>query len=103
VAAIVEIAGIAGMYPAVGCLGVVGRLGVLEILLEHAGAAIEHLSGVGNPEFDLGNRFADGIGIDLAIGMDGDEDRGLGLSIDCFMFGARKKLKISGPTASPAV
>ena len=44
VPALVEVARVAGMHPAVGGLGVVGRLRVLEILLEHAGAAVEHLA-----------------------------------------------------------
>src|SRR3546814_12591087 len=53
---LVEEAGVAGMHPAVGGLGLGGRLGNLEILPEHAGAAEQHLATLVDPDLDLRRR-----------------------------------------------
>ena len=92
--ALIEVARVTGMHPAVDGLGVVGRLRVLEILLEHARAAVEHLARIGDLELDLGDRLADRVGEDLAVGMDGDEHRGLGLAVELLHVDAKRAVEV---------
>src|SRR5579883_1772509 len=95
-AALVEIAGIAGMDPAVRRLRLARRLGVLVVLLEHAGAAEHHLARLAHLELDAGDRPPHGIGPHLAVRLDGDEDRGLGRAVELFDVDAERAVEHEG-------
>ena len=81
---IAEEAGIARMGPAVRALGLGRGLGVAVISGEHAGAAIEYLAALGDLDLDLAYRLADGVGLDLAVGLHAQEHRRLGHAVELF-------------------
>src|SRR3546814_5112247 len=70
------------MQPAVGGLGLGGRLGIREILPEHAGAAEQHLAALVDPDLDLRRRRADGIRLDGTVGLHRDENARLGHAVE---------------------
>src|SRR3546814_3836250 len=71
-----------------------GGLRVLEVLQEDAGAAEQHLATVGDPNFDVDGRLADGIGRDLAVRLDGDENAGLGRAIELLQVHAERAVEV---------
>src|SRR5262249_41574124 len=79
--ALVEKAGITGVHPTVGCLGLIGGSLVFIILEEHARALEHHLTAVGDLDLDVGCRPANRVGIDFPIRLHSDVDAGFGLSI----------------------
>ncbi|CAM4083404.1 hypothetical protein PARU111607_03490 [Palleronia rufa] len=81
---VLDEAGVACGDPAIGILGVGGRLGVAEILHEHARRAIIDLSRLGNPDLHPRRRDAHGVRPDLVVGLLGDEHRRLRLAVELF-------------------
>ncbi len=78
----VEKPGVAGMNPAVGGLGGAGGFIVLVVADEDARRAVEHLAVVGYLDLHARRRLADRICANLAVGLRGDVDAGLGLSVE---------------------
>ena len=86
--------GIARRHPAFGILGVGGALGVLVVIFKRAGAAIEHLAGVADADFHARGGHAHGVAAHLAIGLQGDEHRCLGLAVELFEVDAQRAVEI---------
>src|SRR5690606_36477180 len=59
-----------------------GCLVILEVADEDAGAAVEDLAAVVDPDLHLRGRLADRVGANLPIWLDRDEDAGLRLSVE---------------------
>ena len=93
VAARVEEAGVAGVVPAVGVEHLGGRCGVLVVLLEQPGRAHQHLAGVGDPDLDAFDRHADGVGAHLVVGLQADEDGGLGRAVELLQVDADRAVE----------
>ena len=72
-AVVVDEARVAGMHEPVGRLGLFGRLVVLVVLLENAGAAEQQLAVLGEFDIDPLDGDADSIRAYIAIELDGDE------------------------------
>src|SRR6266496_2112228 len=78
----IDEAGIAGVHPSVGSLGLRGLLRVLVVAREYAGRLEQHFAVLGDLDVDADIRLADGVGIDLAVRLGGDVDGGLGLPVE---------------------
>src|SRR5262245_37872338 len=78
----IDEAGVAGMHPSVGGLGLRGLLRVLVVAHEHAGRLEQHFAVLGDLDVDADIRLADGVGIDLAVRLSCDVDGGLGLAVE---------------------
>ena len=76
-AALVELADVTGVQPAVGVHGLGGLLGLVVVALHDAGAAQQHLAVLGDPRLGAGQRPADRA--DRVAGRAVDERRGAGL------------------------
>src|SRR5262249_38743453 len=77
-------AGVAGMHPAVGRKHFGGALRVFVIAGEHAGRAEHHFTLLGNLDLNIRRGFADSLGMDFAVGLRRDIDRGFGLAVKLF-------------------
>src|SRR5215468_1245741 len=78
----IDEAGIAGVHPSVGSLGLRSLLRVLVVTQEHAGRLEQHFAALGDLDVDADVRLADRIGINFAIRLGGDVDGGLGLPVE---------------------
>src|SRR5215469_7518247 len=78
----IDEAGIAGVHPSIGSLGLRSLLRVLVVAHEHAGRLEQHFAVLADLDVDADIRLADGVGVDLAVRLGGDVDRGLGLPVE---------------------
>src|SRR5262245_51418065 len=74
--------GIARSDPAIHCLVDSACREILQILTQRARRSIEHLSRLVDSDFDSWKRTPHRVGMDLAIGLVGDIDRGFGLPVE---------------------
>ena len=94
VAVLVEVAGVAGVEPAVVRLRLGGRLGVLVVLLEQPRRADQDLAArrstlISTP-FTGG---PDGVGLHLAVRLHADEHRGLGRAVELLQVDADRAVE----------
>ena len=89
----VEEAGVAGMHPAVRRAHLGGLFRILVVADEDAGRAEQHFAGLGNLDLDVGRGFAHGLGVDLAVRLRGDIDRGFGLAVELFQIDAERAIE----------
>ena len=82
------------MDPAVVGLGILGRLVVLVIGLEHARAFEHDLAVVLDPQFHLRRWYADTVGANVSVGLDGDEDRRFRRPVELFQIEAHGPIEI---------
>ena len=78
----VEIAGVAGMEPALGVFGLCSRLGILVVLLEEARRADEKFPLRRELELHARHRWADGVGFHLPVRLDAHEHGSLGRAVE---------------------
>src|SRR6266576_6338971 len=78
----IDEAGIAGMYPSVGSLGLRRLLRILVVAREYAGRLEQHLAVLRDLDVDTDIRLAHSVGVNLTVGLGGDVDRRLGLPIE---------------------
>src|SRR6201981_2096614 len=78
----IDEAGIAGVHPSVGSLGLRSLLGVLVVAQEHAGRLEQHFPVLGDLDIDADVRLADRFGINSASRLGGDVDGGFGLPVE---------------------
>ena len=86
----VEEAGVAGMYPPVRSLALRSLLRIFVITHEHAGRPEQHFARIRNFHIDVDIRLAHGVGIDFAIGLGGDVDRGFRLPVKLLEIDAQR-------------
>ena len=89
----VDEAGVAGAVPAVGVEHLGGRGRVLVVLLQQAGRAHQDLAVVGHLDLDALDRHADGVGLRLVVGLQADEDRGLGRAVELLQVDADRAVE----------
>ena len=83
----VEEPGVAGMHPTVLGLGAGGRIGILVVSLENAGAAVEDFAVVVDLDFDVDR-------INLTVGLHADEHHALGLPVELLDVDAERAVEI---------
>ena len=91
---LVEEAGVAGMYPAVLGLGARGRLRVFIVGVEYAGAAVHDFAAVVDLDLDVDRGGADGIGVNLAVGLHADENHAFGLAVELLDVDAERAVEV---------
>ena len=91
--AIVDESGIPRVHPALRRLGRGGRLRVAVVAHEHPGRAVQHLARVGDLQLDPRGGRADGVGVDLAVGLGGDVDARLGLAVELLQVDAERAVE----------
>ena len=90
VAALVDETGITRMHPAIRGLGLGRGVIVLVVAQENAGALEQHFTVLGDLDLYIGARLADRLGIDLAIGLQRDENARLCLPIELLQVHAER-------------
>ena len=80
-AVLVERAEVPGAEPAVGVLGLRGRLGIAPVLAEDVGPPHQHLAVVGDPDLDARQGAADRPDLLIVERVDGAHPAGLGQSV----------------------
>ncbi|MPL60733.1 hypothetical protein SDC9_06294 [bioreactor metagenome] len=80
--------------PALGVLGRGGAVGVVVILDESSRRAIVDFTVLADLHLDPRRGHADGVGADLAVGLLGDEDRGLGLAVELLQVDAERAVEV---------
>ena len=68
--------------------------GVLVVLVEHPGAAVEHLALVGELELDVREGPPHRLRVHLAVGLDGDEDGSLRLTVELLDVDADRPVEV---------
>ena len=72
------------------------RLGLLVIALEHRGRADQHLAVLGDPHLGTRDYPADGLGVGLAVGLQGGEPGELGGAVDLLEVDAERAKEAEG-------
>src|SRR5437588_779302 len=91
----VEEARIPGVEPAVAVLGLGSRARVLVVLREQPGRAHEQLTRAAELELHARHRPTDGVGLDLPVGLQADEHRCLGGTVELLQVDADRAVELA--------
>ena len=86
-------AGITRGNPAFCILGFSRGLRVTKVLAERTWRAVEHLTTVRDPDLDARCGHTDGIAVDLAVGLLGEKNTGLGLTIELLQIDPQRAIE----------